>query len=299
MKSMTGYGRISNRALLSDSELAPSDEIEIAIRSVNGRFLEIRLHAPREYAALESDLKAIVAKSIVRGTVDIYINRSRTSGSASQVCVNTPLARQWLNSYKQLGQDLNLASQPTLEMLARVPEVFHVEERAELSANEKAVVFNLLSEAVAACDKERIREGRAAEIELDSLCSRLEVIVTEMEALKAETNSELQRRYTERLQKLGFEGSVDDQRIAQEIVIQLDRSDVSEEISRLREHLKTYRQLVKHLDSQGKKLDFYAQELLREVNTVGSKSHIVKLTALVVDAKTLVEKIREQVQNVE
>jgi uncharacterized protein (TIGR00255 family) len=109
----------------------------------------------------------------------------------------------------------------------------------------------------------------------------------------------LERRYRDRLQKLGFSGVLDDQRIAQEIVMQLDRADVSEELTRLKEHLKAYRQLLSSQESHGKKLDFYAQELLREVNTIGSKSQIAKLTGLVVDAKTVVEKIREQVQNVE
>jgi len=177
--------------------------------------------------------------------------------------------------------------------------VLQVEEREEVSEAEKEAVFKLVSEAMMACDRERRREGQALEAELQRLCARLEDLVGRMEALKAEANADLERRYRERLQKLGFEGRVDDQRIAQEIVIQLDRADISEEMVRLREHVKAYRELLKSQEPQGKKLDFYAQELLREVNTIGSKSHIAKLTSLVVDAKTVVEKIREQVQNAE
>jgi uncharacterized protein (TIGR00255 family) len=334
MKSMTGYGRVSNRSqstsvlgaeaerqtpvkghgksatvargkalrlmtALEEKKAELDLELDVSVRAVNGRYLEMRFHLPREYAGLESDFKALITKTFTRGTLDIYVNRGRGTAAKSKVQVNTELAREWLDGYKRLGKTLKLNAKPTLELLTRVPEVFHVEEISEASQAEKALVFKLLGQALAACDQERVREGKALSAELDSLCARLEKLGIEMEALKAEATAELEKRYRERLQKLGFEGNVDDQRIAQEIVMQLDRADVSEELARLREHLKAYRQLLKSEEPQGKKLDFYAQELLREVNTIGSKSHIARLTALVVDAKTVVEKVREQVQNVE
>lgn len=310
MKSMTGFGRSSNRSVAhvgarsakagKSAARAIGVELDVSLRSVNGRYLEIRFHLPREYAGLESELKALIAETFARGTIDLYINRERAPGSgAAEVKVNTELARQWLKSYRQLGKDLKLEAEPTLELLTRIPEVLHVEEHAEASDAEKKLVLQLVKQAVESCDKERQREGKALESELNSHCARLEDLAVRMEALKEEARSELERRFKDRLQKLGFEGKVDDQRLAQEIVIQLDRTDVSEELARLKEHLKAYRQLLKSPEPQGKKLDFYAQELLREVNTIGSKSHIAKLTGLVVEAKTLVEKIREQVQNAE
>jgi uncharacterized protein (TIGR00255 family) len=315
MKSMTGFGRISNRSIERDAKKAPKGvtgktsstardgaevELDISVRTVNGRYLEMRFHMPREYAALETEFKALVAKTISRGTVDIYINRVLSKGADGiEVKVNTELARKWLAGYRALGKNLKLASKPSLEMLIRVPEVLEVEEQAELSESEKELVSVLLEKALKACDQERAREGRALAVELETLCARLGRLGAEMETLKGEANAELERRYRDRLQKLGFSGVLDDQRIAQEIVMQLDRADVSEELTRLKEHLKAYRQLLSSQESHGKKLDFYAQELLREVNTIGSKSQIAKLTGLVVDAKTVVEKIREQVQNVE
>lgn len=310
MKSMTGFGRVSSRSRRSAhstsqkvskaSKASVMAELDVSVRAVNGRYLEMRLHLPREYAGLESELKSIVSSVLMRGTVDVYINRGKSSaGDSTEISVNTELARKWLKSYRQLGQDLKLTGEPSLELISRVPDVFQVNESTEVSDTEKNQVKKLLTEAVQACDQERVREGKALEKLLVSLCQKLENLASEMESLKAEATSELEKRYRERLQKLGFEGSVEPQRLAQEIVMQLDRADVSEELHRLREHLKAYRKLLKSSEPQGKKLDFYAQELLREVNTIGSKSHIAPLTNLVVEAKTLVEKIREQVQNVE
>jgi uncharacterized protein (TIGR00255 family) len=301
MKSMTGFGRATNATAETTAPLASPDvELDISLRSVNGRFLEIRFHLPREYAGFESELKALIATVFSRGTMDLYVNRVRTAvAGANSVSMNVDLATQWLAAYRALGSQLKLVSQPSLDQLVKVPDVLRIEQDQAITESEKEALFKLVREAVQRCDEERVREGLSLSTELTQLCARLENLASDMEAMKADANSELEKRYRDRLQKLGFEGEVDDQRLAQEIVMQLDRADVSEELSRLREHLKAYRQLLLSPQSQGKKLDFYAQELLREVNTIGSKSHIAKLTGFVVDAKTVVEKIREQVQNVE
>ncbi len=299
---MTGFGRAVNRSTQTDA--VKSLDLDVAIRSINGRYLEMRFHLPREYAGLESEFKALLATRFSRGSVDIYINRVRASATGgAEVAVNLDLARKWLASYERLGQELKLKSAPSLETIVRIPEVLQVETQSEVSDEEKSRVKELLANAADACLAERVREGRALARELLLLCGRLESIAAEINQLKSDAKAELEKRYRERiregLQKLGFEGKVDDHRIAQEIVIQIDRADISEEIQRLTEHLKVYRALLEGEESQGKKLDFYAQELLREVNTIGSKSHIARLTSLVVEAKTVVEKIREQVQNVE
>lgn len=329
MKSMTGFGRSTNRLSKGDSPKKAraskssrpaalageqssalageqlnvlAGELDISLKSVNGRYLEIRFHLPREYAALENEFKSIIASVMTRGTVDVYVNRSRSNRGA-EIKVDTALARHWLESYRKLGRELKVKGEPDLEMLSRIPEIFEVDHHSDLNESEIKLAKRLLEEAVEACDRERSREGQALENELSGLCARLEKLAEQADALKTEAQTELERRLRDRLQenltKRGFEGRVDDQRVAQEVVMYLDRADISEELTRLREHLKAYRQLLKNKDPQGKKLDFYAQELLREVNAIGSKSHITKLTSLVVEAKTVVEKIREQVQNVE
>ncbi|MEK7358399.1 MAG: DUF1732 domain-containing protein, partial [Bdellovibrionota bacterium] len=198
---------------------------------------------------------------------------------------------------------LGLKSEASLELISRVPDVMIVTENSDITDDEKKLARSLVEDAAEACDSERRREGDALKTELESLCAKLEGISKQMETLKVDANAELESRYRDRVKeaidKFELGRDVDEQRIAQEIVIQLDRADVSEELQRLKEHLKAYRQLLKSGEPQGKKLDFYAQELLREVNTIGSKSHIAKLTSLVVEAKTYVERIREQVQNAE
>ena len=315
LKSMTGFGRASAGAaanktadkLVSEPggdsnafSAVGSAEVEVSVRSVNGRYLEMRFHLPREYAGFENELKSRVQAIFSRGTIDIFINRARTFAAQNiEININPTLAKKWLESYSRLGAELDLPVEPKLDALVRIPEVLQIEQRPQVDDTEKVFVLNLMSEAAAKCDQEREREGSALRAELVGLCDRLEVLAELMAELKADANAELEKRFRDRLTKLGLDGKIDDQRLAQEIVLQIDRTDISEELSRLREHLKAYRGLLLRSDPQGKKLDFYAQELLREVNTIGSKSHIAKLTGHVVDAKTVVEKIREQVQNVE
>lgn len=297
---MTGFGRVSNRTK-RDLQTGQA-EIDVSVRAVNGRFLEMRFHLPREYAGLEADFKSLLTKTFSRGTIDIYVNRTAPLGHAT-VEVNAELAKEWLNAHKILSQATALKGEASLEWLTRAPDVLTVKQSDALTEEEANEAKALVAAAAKACDQERVREGQALVQELEKHCLALEKLAGEIEGLKAEANSELEKRYRERLanglQKFGAPGHVDEQRLAQEIVIQLDRADISEEIQRLTEHIKAYRALLKHPEPQGKKLDFYAQELLREVNTIGSKSHIAKLTSLVVEAKTLVERIREQVQNCE
>lgn len=302
MKSMTGFGRSSSQSSGAPAVSESTPEIDLSIRAVNGRFLEIRFHLPREYAGLESDFKAILQKTFSRGTLDIFVNRARKSQKA-EVAANSQLASQFMSAYRQLGDDLKLAGEPSLDWLVRIPDVLAVREHSEITPEEATLAKTLLEDAAKKCDAERIREGAALKSELERHLSALETLSQSFETLKTEANSELEKRYRERLQtaiqKFGPGGQLDEQRMAQEVVMQLDRADISEELQRLREHVKAYRDLLAKKEPQGKKLDFYAQELLREVNTIGSKSHIAKLTSLVVEAKTLVERIREQVQNAE
>lgn len=311
---MTGFGRSTNRTATAQPDggktkkakarREPQLELDIAVKAVNGRYLDIRFHLPREYTGLEGEFKSILAATFKRGTLDIYVNRRSSEEGAARVRVNHALAKSWLDSYRELGRALKIkAASPSLDLLTRLPEVFSVEEMAEIAEAEVALAKKILGDAAAACDQERKREGKALADELERLCARLEEIGEEAQALKEEAKAELENRtlgrLREHLKKLGFDGKFDEQRIAQEIVITLDRVDIAEELQRLREHLRAYRKLLKSSESEGKKLDFYAQELLREINTIGSKSHIASLTSLVVEAKTLVERIREQVQNVE
>lgn len=292
MKSMTGFANLRETLVRGD--------LDVSLRSVNGRFLEARLHIPREYAALESEFKKILGETYQRGTVDVYINRKKNQGSESvQVGVREDLAKQWHSAYLKLAKSLKLRSKPSLEMLIQVPEVFYVEEELGMTAKEKSELLDLFSRLVKTADLERIREGKALQSELLKLLGLFSAQVQTIESFRVQAVQDLEKRFRDRLQKLGLDKAADEQRLAQEIVIQIDRTDIAEEISRLKEHIKMYHDLLQSGVAQGKKLDFYAQELLREINTIGSKSFLSSLTAAVVECKTLIEKIREQVQNVE
>lgn len=292
MKSMTGYG----------SGKAPSaqTQIEVSVRAVNGRFLETRFHLPREFHPFEGDLKKILQKHFTRGTVDIFVARKIKGGEGQlKVTLNRGIARQYLEAYRELGKSLKSPSVPSAEMLMRLPEVLKVESESEVSAGEKKALLQAFEKACQACDQERRREGKSLKSDMEKILSRLEDEVDEIQEVREEANQSLLQKFESKIKaKLqGFE--FDSARLSQEVVLQLDRTDINEELSRLREHLKNYRDLLHASEAQGKKLDFYTQELLREVNTIGSKSSLSKLTQIVVDAKTNIERLREQVQNIE
>ena len=292
MKSMTGFGRASQQTA--------HFEIDINVRAVNGRFLEVRFHLPREYASFESEMKKLVQSHLARGTVDVYINRRlRGEAADAKVTVRKDLAKLWVGELRKLGKSLKLKGDISFETLARVSDLWDIEEESAVSADEKEAVLAVLKTALDQCVSERVREGKALQKELLALLADLGACSDEIEACREHANSELEKRLKDRLQKLGIDTSLEPQRLAQEVVMLVDRADISEELTRLREHLKAYREILSSRTHEGKKLDFYAQELLREVNTIGSKSQVARLTNHVVDAKTIVERIREQVQNVE
>jgi uncharacterized protein (TIGR00255 family) len=290
MKSMTGYGSSNSQTTLV--------ELEVTVKSVNGRFLESRFHIPRDYHSLEGQLKKILADHLRRGTVDVSIyRRLGEAASHGEVRIQLDLAQKWVRSYQELGRSLGLHPELRLEQIAERPEILKIEERAELSSKEGQQLIKTFTAAVQACDQEREREGKALAKDLGRYVAKLQKLVAAMMELRAKANDELSARMKARLTKLDV--PVDSQRLAQEVAVYLDRADIAEELARLAEHLLVFEKLLKSSDSVGKKLDFYTQELLREVNTIGSKAQLAKLTEMVVEAKALIERIREQVQNIE
>ena len=292
MKSMTGYGN----ARVNSKEVT----VEVSIRTVNGRFFEPRMHLPREFVALESELKKILSASILRGTIDVFISRRvKSSAGTAQVSVNGALVKKYLSAYKGLAKELGVPFQIHLENMARLPDIIKIEESGELFSDEEKVLKKAFIEACKKCDQERIREGKALRKDLEKLLHSLEAQVKIISSLREEANTSLQERYEQKIRARLKGAEIDPARLSQEIVIQLEKADINEEVSRLAEHIKNYRQLISSQEAEGKKLDFYTQELLREVNTIGSKSQVAKMTQAVVEAKTLIERLREQVQNVQ
>jgi uncharacterized protein (TIGR00255 family) len=292
MKSMTGYGSWR----LTSEEV----DLDVTVKSVNSRFLELRTQLPSHYAFLEGEAKSIINEVFKRGRVDLNIRRKAGPKSSSiKVQVQSEVARQWIEGYKILGRDLRLLAEPNLDMVARLPDVLTVVESTEISSQEKRVVLDSILKAARACDKERTREGDSVAKVLRDLVSELKKQVDKISKMREQGTKALQKKFKERLEKLDLVHLVTEPRMLQEIAIQIERADIAEEIERLKEHVRVFGTLIDSGEAQGKKLDFYTQELLREVNTIGSKSQLAQLTKLVVEAKAIVEQIREQVQNVE
>jgi len=293
---MTGFGNFRTQS----NEVS----IEISIRAVNGRFLETRFHLPRTYFAHEADLKKKLSALVVRGTVDIYIARkNKSNSSAGRIVVNTKLAQEHLKAFKKLSTDLRLNENVRLEQIIKQPDIIQVEESEILTVQEVSLLKKTFEAALKKFDIERLREGAALKKDLQKNLKELQKHIHKVSKLREDANKLLQERFESRLKSrlpkevAGF--PLDPQRISQEVVIQLEKADINEEVTRLTEHLKNFEKLVELPIVEGKKLDFYTQELLREVNTIGSKSQVTGITEAVVEAKTLIERLREQVQNIE
>lgn len=294
MKSMTGYGLF--RGQTADVS------IEVSIRSVNGRFLENRFHLPKAFYGYESELKKKLGELVKRGTVDIYIARKvKAQTVAGKININTKLAQEYLKSFRKLARDLQLKDEVRFEMITRQPDIIQFEEPENINVNEVQTLKRTFEAALKKLDIERVREGQALKKDLVKNIKDLQKLTLKISKMRDEANKALQEKYEAKIKARipKDTANIDPQRIAQEIVIQLEKADINEEIVRLNEHLKNFEKLIELPIVEGKKLDFYTQELLREVNTIGSKSQVSGITESVVESKTLIERLREQVQNIE
>lgn len=292
MKSMTGYGSVR---LETETSL-----LEVSIRSINGRFLEPRFHLPRELMSVEAELKRVLNQFFQRGTIDIFVSRKDAGQKSNlKLILHEDLAGEWLNASIKLGKKFKMTTKLDVTTLLQLPDVVRFEEQEEGLKKESKMLKLAFKRACQKCLNERDREGKALQKELLATIERLKTLVEQMASLRNEASANLKERFENKVMSRFKDLQLDPQRLYQEVVIQLEKADIQEELSRLCEHMKHFEELLMSADSQGKKLDFYTQELLREVNTIGSKSQLTPLTKIVVLAKTEIEKIREQVQNIE
>jgi len=288
---MTGYGS----SLSKSAEV----ELEVQIRSVNARFLDLRFHLPREYLSFEADLKKRTSKLISRGTVDIFVQRRpNVTGRVVPVQFNKEQAKIWHASINNLKKTLGIKDPVHLKDVLSLPHIFEVNDRVQLDKQEEALVKKTFEAALKACQKAREQEGAELQREILRLLGDLAEISKQLEPWREKAQAKIELRIQNKLREVNTD-SADPARIAVETALQLDKMDIREEMVRLSEHVKACQQVAKGEDIQGKRLDFYAQELLREVNTIGSKIQMSEVTELVVKAKTVIENFREQVQNVE
>ncbi len=287
--SMTGFGvgRSQSRQV----------EIEVTIKALNGRFLEVRSHLPREYVGFDRDLKRKVGEVLLRGTVDVYVQRRLGGQAGVDLEVNRAAAKKYADGARRLLKDLGFKEPLSPSTLLSQPEVM-VWKSDRMKGSEGRMLMAALEQALKECVSERKREGKSVAVHLKKLFARLHSEVQAMSRVAGLAREEIAKRLESRLTSSPLSDRIEPGRIQQELAIYLDRSDVEEELHRLREHLRQCQDLIQGTVPPGKKLDFYTQELQREVNTVGSKSALAVMTRSVVEAKALIEQIKEQVQNI-
>jgi len=292
MKSMTGFGR--------GAHATDHFSISIELKTVNNRFLDVNLRLPAELQGLESTIKKLIGARMARGRVEVNLQYDRNDDVTMEV--NRPLITGFLAAMKEIQQEFGLTGEPDINVIARLPGVVQT-KKEEPSTEFLAAVELTLHAAIDDLDLMRAKEGELLAKELESRLSEIEarvpVIESNSAAIADEYRSRLTKRVNDALARSDSEVELDQGRLAQEIAYLVDRGDISEEIARLRSHIEHFRGIARDERDVGKRLDFLTQELNREANTIASKTNnmIVKENALAI--KSEIEKIREQVQNVE
>lgn len=287
---MTGYG--------SASAPIPGGRVTVEVRAVNQRFLDVRVTAPREYGSWEAECREIVRTHVARGRVEVHVSRGAPPIARTHVLLNTAAAREHAAAWRRLMHELGLAG--TLEpSLFRTPEIFQTVETATDVRPEFPGATRALRLALGRFDRERRREGANLHRDMRARIERLAVIERAIRKQAASTLHDVQAKLAERMQRVLQGSEIDLARVAQEAALVADRADVTEEMVRLASHLSALRAMLGACEPVGKQIEFLLQEAHREINTIGSKINNLAVTQLVVEAKGEVERLREQVQNVE
>jgi len=293
IRSMTGYGR----AEVAGARVA----LSIECKSVNHRHLDIVLKLPRPLVGLEADARRLVQSAVGRGRVDVSVTLGPVgAGTLTPLSVNTSQAREYADAARQLADDLSLSGGPTLGWLLDQPGVLSREAEPTISAEESwSLLEAALTQALRELEARREGEGHALGEELRALH---EGLVAHVDVIAARAPAAVERRASrlrERIRSLLTEPSLDEARIATEVAVWAEKTDITEELARLRAHLAEFSRLLRAGGTVGRTLDFLVQEMNREVNTVGSKADDLEISQAVIGAKGSLEKLREQAQNIE
>jgi uncharacterized protein (TIGR00255 family) len=291
MHSMTGFGQASWQG--------QGRRILVEVRSVNQKHLDIRLNLPREYQTVEKDLRELVMRAAQRGKVDVAITRSGSSAGEYDVEVNEPLARAAVSGLRQLQRHLGLPGEIDVGFLTGRAEFVRVVERKGTADEDLPRARRLLESALRNFNRAREKEGRALARDMKTRLVVLRRLERAMLQRSGGLVPELRRRLGERVANLLQDRKIDEERLIQEIALLAERADVTEELVRLDSHLGRLGELFGQSGSIGKAIDFLLQEVHREINTIASKSADLEMTNLTLAARAEVDKLREQVQNVE
>ena len=291
MKSMTGFGR---------SKLEKnSREYVVEIKSVNHKYNDINIKIPRNISCFEEKVKKIISNNISRGKVDVFINFNNYSEQGKNIVINKELATNYINQLKELAIETDVNSDIKITEIFKMPDVLQM----KIEDDESEVIWQELEECVIQATNSFIEmretEGNRIKQDLFVRINKVEELVNSIFKYSTGLIEEYVVKLKERIKEILMTNVVDEVRLAQEIVIYADKCSIEEELTRLRSHIMQFKNLLETKDSIGKKLDFLVQEMNRETNTIASKSVKLEITDLAIEIKTIMEDIREQIQNIE
>lgn len=291
LKSMTGFGRMQ--------EVINNREILVEIKAVNHRYYEFNSRVPRAYGYLDEKLKGFLNGRVSRGKIEVSISIFNQEGSDAAIEINRSIAEGYVSALRSVSDELNLRDDLSLSSIMRLPDVFNVVKTAE---DEEVIWQDVKTVASKALDKfidMRETEGQKMYDDISSRLDFIEGVVGEVERRSPEVTELYREKLYSKIKEIVDDRNIDEARILTEAAVFSEKTAVDEETVRLRSHIAQYRSLLNSEEPVGRKLDFLTQEMNREVNTIGSKGQDLEITKMVVDLKSEIEKIREQIQNIE
>lgn len=291
IKSMTGYGHYEYQ----NEEIRMS----IEIKTVNHRYCDVYIRLPRQLSCFEDKVRSLITSRVSRGKIDVFINWENIGEGKKEVILDEGLARAYYEAMGKIAQNLGLREDISSSSLARFPEILRVEKKEEDSEAIWLVLETAVNEAVSNLLSMREAEGEKLKNSLLDICEAIEDYRRKILVRAPQVVSEYKEKLSARIRELMENNTIDEMRIAMEVALFADKASINEELVRLRSHLDQFGQIISLDGPIGKKLDFLLQEMNREVNTIGSKANNLEITRNVVELKSEIEKLREQIQNIE
>ncbi len=291
LKSMTGYGRFS--------DCIDGFDITFEIRSVNNRYLDTNIRLPRVYGYLEEKIKKAIQKKAARGKIDAFLTVERPAGESTEIALDEALAAQYVKALRTIAENHGLRDDISVSSVARFSDIFTKKVKEDDADAVWQKVEIVVEKALDAFLEMRTREGESLFRDLDARLDKMEEILGKIRTHSATALDEYRQRMEEKLREYLQDHQIDESRLLTEVGIIADKIDTGEEMTRLASHINQFRGLIRQDAPSGRTMDFLTQELNREVNTIGSKCSQLEVTQLVIDAKNEIERIREQIQNIE
>lgn len=291
IRSMTGYGR--------SQKIINGRDITVEIRSVNHRYYEYSSRIPRVYNYIDEKLKALIKASISRGKVEVSVNINTIEGKDALIRINMGAAEGYIEALRSVSEQLGLADDLKLSNLVKLPDIFNVQKAPDDEQQIWDDVSSVAAEAIEKFVEMRTVEGAKLKSDVLAKAENIEKFVEKVEAISPETVENYRSRLYAKLSEILSSNDIDQQRIITEAALFADKIADDEETVRLRSHIAQLRAMLEAEECVGRKLDFLVQEMNREVNTIGSKAQEIRISQIVVEMKSEIEKIREQIQNIE